>query len=656
MSEGLVDKINKTLNEKDFGKLHTPIDFNSYLEIIKNNPKIIRTSFQRLHDMLLFYKHEKINGKSHFYLFDDPFYNGKFAIFGIEDVIINLANCLKAGAEGFPIKDRILLLKGPPATGKSTIIKLLKKGLEEYSKTDEGATYSFFWDLNGKIITCPMHEEPLKLIPPEHRKEIFKELKIKANVTGDLCPTCYEQYQNLLQKHKGNWEEVLKHVNIRRLIFSEKRKKGIGMVYPKGEKEIVQNYLEKVNNELASSNLGLIEFSDLFKTEGPLNILLEASQSHKIEYNKEQIDLDTVILATTNSPDYVATLKDIRRAALKDRIVEIKTPHTLSSIEEEKIYRKDFDCKKLKKRNEHLSPHLLKMAAIFAILTRFEEEDIIEHLLEDKLKFYNNEKIDLEEEIEYIKKDYKKEAFKENAISPREMQNILSKLTTDPKFEEKKCLNTPSLFKEIKKTIEESAERFIGKKKKDYLDILEIVETYFYPKEYFGEIEEAVIGGENVIEEEFNKYIEHVKVYMAEETVKDKFTGEEENPNEEYMTSIENKIIEAKEMHEFTFRELVMNEIAAYHKKGKFNYKSYMKSNKKSSYQRIPNVIDRIRDKLFSEKSEDIIDKLQLMKHRTLSKEDQKKINEVKNKLIKDHGYCDHCATLVLHEFVDENF
>ena len=56
---------------------------------------------------------------------------------------------------------------------KSSISRLLKKGLEHYSKTDDGALYTYEWydkeasDILGgdKVFPSPMHEEPLKLIP-----------------------------------------------------------------------------------------------------------------------------------------------------------------------------------------------------------------------------------------------------------------------------------------------------------------------------------------------------------------------------------------------------------------------------------------------------------------------------------------------------------
>ena len=75
-------------------------------------------------------------------------------------------------------ENEFLLLMGPVSGGKSTIVTLLKRGLENYSKTDEGAVYA--------IKGCPMHEDPLHLIPQHLRKDFFEEYGIR--IEGSLSP------------------------------------------------------------------------------------------------------------------------------------------------------------------------------------------------------------------------------------------------------------------------------------------------------------------------------------------------------------------------------------------------------------------------------------------------------------------------------------
>src|SRR5436189_3858809 len=85
-------------------------------------------------------------------------------IFGIEQPIEQLVEYFKSAAQRLEVRKRILLLMGPVGGGKSTIVTLLKRGLEQWSRTDNGAVYG--------IKDCPMHEEPLHLIPPELRAEV----------------------------------------------------------------------------------------------------------------------------------------------------------------------------------------------------------------------------------------------------------------------------------------------------------------------------------------------------------------------------------------------------------------------------------------------------------------------------------------------------
>ena len=91
-------------------------------------------------------------------------------MFGLEDSLAALVNALKSAAKGYGIEKRVLLLHGPVGSSKSTIARLLKKGLERYSAKDAGALYSLGWKTEDGTQWCPMNEEPLRLIPAEWRE------------------------------------------------------------------------------------------------------------------------------------------------------------------------------------------------------------------------------------------------------------------------------------------------------------------------------------------------------------------------------------------------------------------------------------------------------------------------------------------------------
>ena len=137
----------------------------------------------------------------------------------------------------------MILLHGPVGSSKSTIARLIKRGLEEYSRTPEGSMYTFDWVLpealahvagGSREFKCPMHEEPLLLIPPDARQEVLDVINEKLpegrqiKLNGDICPFCRKIYADLMDDYDGDWKKVMEHVKVKRLILSEKDRRGIG--------------------------------------------------------------------------------------------------------------------------------------------------------------------------------------------------------------------------------------------------------------------------------------------------------------------------------------------------------------------------------------------------------------------------------------------
>ena len=232
--------------------------FEQYLDIVKENPFVSRTAYQRIYDMLMSYgttEYEESRKKiTHFQFFDDASHGGKDALYGLDIPLMKLVSVFKSAAQRYGTEKRIILLHGPVGCAKSTICRLLKKGLEEYSKTPEGAIYSYSWvdqgdewvkkELLGSTseFVCPMHEEPLLLIPEEFRQPVVRELtrgkqlEYKLQLEGELCPPCRFIFKHLLTHLKGDWKAVLKYIKVRRVVLSEKDRIGIGTFQPKDEK------------------------------------------------------------------------------------------------------------------------------------------------------------------------------------------------------------------------------------------------------------------------------------------------------------------------------------------------------------------------------------------------------------------------------------
>ena len=186
----LYSLINEHLDTSLYRELNWTGSFHDYLQILHENPNVARNAFQRIYDMVISYGKDEIPAQKgtleHYKFFDDPIDNGKDAVFGLHKPCIRLVNFFKSAAHNYGTERRVLLLHGPVGSSKSTIVRLLKKGLEQYSRTDEGALYTFSWNIDGELIPSPMHEEPLLLIPEEARNKVIDALNKNARTTYKL--------------------------------------------------------------------------------------------------------------------------------------------------------------------------------------------------------------------------------------------------------------------------------------------------------------------------------------------------------------------------------------------------------------------------------------------------------------------------------------
>ena len=252
--QGLIARIASLQDKTSFKELHWEGSVEDYLRMVRENPRITRTAFQRMYDMILSHgKTEYIDNKKRlirYHFFHDEQFGGRDAVYGLDVPLMKLVNVFKSAAQGYGTERRVILLHGPVGSSKSTIVRLLKKGLEEYSRTPEGALYTFSWNLDKKRddgttfiekFASPMNEDPLLLIPEDWREKVFADLcppesGFKIPSTGDLCPASRLIFRELMTEYKGDFSKVMSHVRVKRLLLSEKDRIGIGTFQPKDEK------------------------------------------------------------------------------------------------------------------------------------------------------------------------------------------------------------------------------------------------------------------------------------------------------------------------------------------------------------------------------------------------------------------------------------
>ncbi len=648
--------------------------FQEYINIVKQNPGVARNAFQRIYDMVLLYGTESyVDFKKNitkYKFFSDPIDNGKDAIFGLDVPLMKLVHFFKSAAFGYGTEKRVLLLHGPVGSSKSTIARLLKKGLENYSKTEEGKLYTYKWvDPDKKIqhilgnvseFPDPMHDEPLKLLPDEVRASVGEELnrgnksQYRIEIRGDLCPPSRLIYRELMKFYGGDWTKVINHIRVQRLVLSERDRIGIGTFQPKDEKnqdstELTGdvNYRKiaeygsdsdprafNFDGEFNVANRGVVEFIEVLKLDVAfLYDLLGASQEHKIKPKKfPQTDIDEVIIGHTNEPEFKKLQNNEFMEALRDRTVKIDIPYITRLSNEIKIYEKDFNTNKI--RGKHIAPHTVETAAMWAILTRLEHPKKANLSLIQKLKLYDGKTMTgyTEDNV----KELRKEAIREglDGISPRYIQDKISNALVNDKNGDIGCVNPFMVLNELEGGLKHHALIASEERRRDYRELLAVVKQE-YEDIVKNEVQRAISADEDSISKLCANYIDNIKAYTQREKIKNKYTGQDEEPDERLMRSIEDKI-DIPESRKDDFRREIMNYIGALAIEGKqFDFKTN---------ERLYKALEL---KLFEDQKDTI--KLTSLVSNVVDRNTQEKIDIVKSRMIKNFGYCEICSTDVLN-------
>ncbi len=658
---------------QEFKSYHWEGSFFDYVEVVKKNPSVARNAFQRAYDMVISYGTtnytEYRKTITHYKFFDDPIEGGKDAVFGLDIPLMKFVNFLRSAALGYGTEKRVLLLHGPVGSSKSTIARMLKKGIENYSRVDQGALYTYRWvDETGSgilgsqtSVRCPMHDEPLKLIPDELRAKVLEEMNrgsksdYKVAIKGDLNPFSRFVMREFLKKYKGDWLQVVqKHIRIERMVLSEKDRIGIGTFQPKDEKnqdstELTGdiNYRKiaeygsdsdprafNFDGEFNIANRGVVEFIEVLKLDVAfLYDLLGASQEHKIKPKKfPQTDIDEVIIGHTNEPEFKKLQNNEFMEALRDRTVKIDIPYITKLKEETKIYEKDFNGVKI--RGKHIAPHTLEVAAMWAILTRLEQPKKANLALIQKLKLYDGKTLTgyTEDNVKELRKEAVREGLE--GISPRYVQDKISNAFVNDKNGEIGCVNPFMVMNELEGGLKHHALIASDEKRREYRELLSVVKQE-YEDMVKNEVQRAISADEDAIMKLCSNYIDNVKAFTQREKVRNKYTGNDEEPDERLMRNIEEKI-DIPESRKDDFRREIMNYIGALAIEGRtFDYRTNERLHK------------ALELKLFEDQKDTI--KLTSLVSNVVDKQTQEKIDVVKTRLIKNHGYCDICATDVLN-------
>ncbi|MBX0323500.1 serine protein kinase PrkA [Halomicroarcula sp. F13] len=581
--------------------LRTTRSFDWYLDQLYDEPRIARNAHQRVADMFDYYgtSYDEDAGVVEYEIAsEDPLHDGENTFYGreVHEAIHEFVNKVKSGARGLGPEKRIKLLLGPVGSGKSDFDRQVRRYYEDYTRRDEGRMYTFRWtnlcdvigdqDPADDVVRSPMNQDPMVLLPQDQRdrviEDINEELDAPYTIRNEqaLDPASEFYMDRLLANYGDDLQAVLEnHVEIIRFVADENQRQGIETFEPKDKKNQDETELtgdvnySKIaiygesdprafdySGAFCNANRGIFSGEELLKLQREfLYDFLHASQEQTIKpKNNPRIDIDQVIVGRTNMPEYRDKKGDEKMEAFNDRTKRIDFPYVLQYEEEAKIYNKMLRNADLP--DIHVEPHTLEMAGLFGVLTRIEEPDTESVDLVQKAKAYNGE-IDEADDID-VKKLRDEAATTADigegmdGVSPRFIGDEIAEAIMDSMHRDRQFLSPLTTFNHLEGNLENHGS--IDEESFDqYYRFLELVREE-YKERAIEDVRHALAYDMDEIQRQGEKYMDHVMAYIDDDTVEDELTGREQEPDEQFLRSVEEKL-NLPEDRKDDFRQEVSN-------------------------------------------------------------------------------------------------
>jgi len=600
-SEHTLETLSKEYRDTIPEDLRTTHSFDWYLSEVTTDPKVARSAHQRVADMFDFYgtEYDEDRGIVEYKLAaEDPLHDGENTFYGreIHEAIHEFVNKVKSGARGLGPERRILLLLGPVGSGKSDFDSQVRAYFEDYTRRDEGRMYTFRWtnlcdiipdqDPADDVVRSPMNQDPLVLLPREQRKGILEDVNeaLEAPYTvrneQTLDPASEFYLDELLAHYGDDLQAVLEnHVEVVRLLANENKRQAIETFEPKDKKNQDETELTGDVNyskiaiygesdprafdyagAFCNANRGVFSGEELLKLQREfLYDFLHATQEQTIKpKNNPRIDIDQVIVGRTNMPEYRDKKGDEKMEAFNDRTKRIDFPYVLEYEEEADIYWKMLRNADLP--DISIEPHTLEMAGLFGVLTRIEEPDESSIDLVQKAKAYNGE-IDETDDADVKKLREEAEAKADigegmEGVSARFVGDEIAEAIMDSMHRDRGFLSPLTTFNHLEGNLENhgsiSEDMF-----ETYYRYLELVREE-YKERAIEDVRHALAYDIDEIQRQGEKYMDHVMAYIDDDTVEDEITGREQEPDEQFLRSVEEKL-DLPEDRKDDFRQEVAN-------------------------------------------------------------------------------------------------
>ena len=422
-------------------------------------------------------------------------------------------------------------------------------------------------------IPCEMKDHPMLLVPQDERRRLLEGAcrpvdKGDASdgdfvlpdylVHGEVCQKCRTIYQALMASYGGDWGRVMAHVQVERFYYARRYLSGAVTLEPQmsvdaGVRVVAMDQrsgqlpapiqsvtLVEAFGPLVNANRGILEYADILKRPiEAFKYLLGTSETGEVRMEHLILQLDTLLVASTNE-EHLAAFKEIPDfAAFKGRIELVKVPYLRRFAAEREIYADQVTEASVGK---HLAPHAIDVAAWWAVLTRLKKpladrfpdsaRPVVDALEPwEKLTLYDTgatpDRLPMAQarELKRVIPDLYHEsdawpAFEgRDGASAREMKTVLLNAAQSPRHA---CLTPVAVIEELKALVQDkTVYGFLQQ---------EVVEGYHDPERFVAVVEDAWLDrvddevrdalglvAEEQYREWFGRYVVHVTAWVQGE-------------------------------------------------------------------------------------------------------------------------------------------
>jgi predicted Ser/Thr protein kinase len=467
-------------------------------------------------------------------------------------------------------------------------------------------TYAHLADdqIDAKLLV-EVRDHPLFLFPVPERRALLERLFAEASsakgksegapgleppndwiLRGQLSHKSQQVFEALLASYHGSFTEVMKHVQVERYFIAQRYRVGAVTIGPQmtvdaSERQVTADRslaalpaslqaitLYEAKGELVEAAGGLLEFSDLLKRPLDAFKYLQLSiETGEVALTQQNVQLNTVMMGSANELHLDAFREHPEFASFRGRLDLIRVPYLRNYKEEQSIY----DSHVAPQVRRHVAPHATEMAAVFAVLTRMRKPNpdryarglsgALQSLTAlEKAEVYAGERAPerLDAEAQKLLKTHVRDLYEESdsypiyegriGASPREMRAVLLDAAQSPQYQ---CLSPLAVLDEIDALCQRKNEfEWLQQDTVSggYHDVKQFRETLSTRLLASWETELSASTGlvdDATYTDLFEKYVQHVSVWVKKERIRNRVTGEYEEPDEKMMREVE-RLLDAK--------------------------------------------------------------------------------------------------------------